>query len=264
MNDNFISEEIFCLNYELNTLANLVLRTDAERWVKNFIYPHIENEHLNRYLFLIDKVHNKKVLDIACGSGYGSYILASNSSPKKVVGVDLNKDSIRYANHRYPHKSVSRIVEDAIEFSSDEKFDIIICFETIEHIQKYDKLLKNLSTLLSENGCLFLSTPIVETTTSQCYNPHHVIEWSINDFEILVKEHFKIVNKYVQNIKYKQLKINVYKKLYYKLKEFVFNVYNIKELKIHDPNIIHISNINSLENIESGYQLIECKNLNMQ
>ena len=74
---------------------------------------------------------DKNILDIACGSGFGSYIIATDGKAKQVIGVDLDNDAIRYANHKFHHDNIKRFVGDAVKFKYKEKFDIIISFETI-------------------------------------------------------------------------------------------------------------------------------------
>ena len=108
------------------------------------------------------------MLDIACGSGYGSFIIAKEGNAKEVVAIDLNPDSIRYGNHRFGLSNINRFVGDAQEFIQQESFDIIISFETIEHLPKYEQFLQNMAKTLSKNGNFFVSTPIVKKTKTNC------------------------------------------------------------------------------------------------
>lgn len=196
---NQLEEEIFCLKYELNTFAEGVLHTSGERWVKGFLLHTTEKQHQDRYDFVCNYVNNKNVLDIACGSGFGSYLMATKGNAKSIVSVDLDPDALRYAAHRHNHDNISHICEDATKFNSEKKFDVIVSFETIEHIPNYSDFVKNLNNLLIENGTLVISTPINKKTTTELRNPYHVIEWSFEDFHNLFKDKFKIEAIYLQN-----------------------------------------------------------------
>lgn len=193
-------EELFCLNYELNALAGQSLRRESERWVYKFMFPDVEEEHLSRYNFAKKYCEEKRVLDMACGCGYGSFILATQSNSKEVTGVDLDVESIRYGEHRYKHQKIKRFVDDAVKFKANSKFDVIISFETVEHIPTYNEFINNLIDNLEDNGKLIISSPIVNKTTNNCNNPYHVIEWTYNDFVKLLSENFFIEETYFQNI----------------------------------------------------------------
>lgn len=215
-------EEFFCLKYELTALRDYTLHHKNERWIYGFIDKITEKEHLDRYKFASTLVKDKTVLDIACGSGLGGYILSKDGQAKKVVGVDLDKDSIRYGNFRYALENISRYAGDATTYKGEELFDVIVSFETIEHVPDYNKLLDNFSLNLKDGGILIISTPINRKTTTELINPYHVIEWSFNDFHSLLKNNFDIIEVYVQNIRTERekekTKINPLTKLKFKLR----------------------------------------------
>ena len=198
--DNNLENELFCLNYELKALKDILIYSKAERWVYGFLSKNIEDEHLERYNFILDRVQNKKVLDIACGSGYGSFLLATKGNAKKVVGVDIDSEAIKYANIRYNVSNIERIVCDATKFNYNEKFDVIVSYETIEHVNDFRSLLKNYNNLLNDDGLLYISTPITQKTTKTPENPYHIIEWSFDDFKNLLNEFFSVDDAYFQNI----------------------------------------------------------------
>ncbi len=74
--EHLLREEVFCLNFELRTISGLLLRSEVERWIPGFIWSWVEAEHMARYEYACSWVTGKKVLDVACGSGYGSYLMA--------------------------------------------------------------------------------------------------------------------------------------------------------------------------------------------
>lgn len=198
-NKNILEEEVFCLKYELNTFAEGVLHTSGERWVKGFLLHTTEKQHQDRYEFACNYVKDKNVLDIACGSGFGSYLIATKGDAKYIVGVDLDQNALRYAEHRYGHDRIYHICADATKFTSEKQFDVIVSFETIEHIPNYSDFIENLNGLLNHNGTLIISTPINRKTTTELRNPYHVIEWSFDDFHNLWKAKFQIEAIYLQN-----------------------------------------------------------------
>jgi 2-polyprenyl-3-methyl-5-hydroxy-6-metoxy-1,4-benzoquinol methylase len=245
-----IQEELFCLKFENKALADIYFRDEAERWVYSYMYDITEKEHLERYNYVKDIAENKKVLDIACGSGYGSYLIAKEGKAKEVIAVDLNSDSIRYGNHRFGLPNIKRFVADAQEFIQNETFDMIVSFETIEHLPKYEQFLQNMSKTLTKDGRFFVSTPIVKSTTTTCKNPYHVIEWSFADFHLLIEKYFKIESIYLQNIEFKRKK-TFFGKLFQNKK----NKYNRIEFEKY-------SNQFEIDKIKHGYQMLVCSKKN--
>lgn len=196
-----LEEEIFCTNYELKTLSDLYFFGKAERWVKGFMNENTENEHLNRYKFALNFVEGKDVLEIACGSGFGCYYLLKEGNANSVTGVDLDSDAVRYGNNRYYDKSITRFVDDATNFCSESKYDTITCFETVEHVPDYKRLIQNLHKNLKEDGVLLISTPITEITNPTPNNKFHVIEWNFYDFHELFASYFKMDKIIIQNVR---------------------------------------------------------------
>src|SRR5574344_743539 len=154
-------------------------------------------EHLHRYMWARQFVENKKVLDIACGEGYGSAILAEKA--KTVCGVDICGECVANARKKYPY--IEFIEADIANFvNHNDNFDVIVCFETLEHLElkKQETALQNLQNLLSDDGILIISTP---NTASPLYiknNKFHKKEFSKNEFEIFLLKYFenvKIVNQ---------------------------------------------------------------------
>lgn len=244
MTNQEIIEELFCLRFENKALADIYFRDEAERWVYSYMHDITEKEHLDRYNFVKNLAANKKVLDIACGSGYGSYLIANEGKAKEVVAVDLNSDSIRYGNHRFNLPNINRSVGDAQEFLQENSFDIIVSFETIEHLPKYEQFLKNMSKTLTNDGHFFVSTPIVKKTRTNCDNPYHVIEWSFEDFHNLINNYFTIDEIYLQNISFKTKKT------------FFGKLFQNKKNKYKNIVFEKFNNQCDFENIKEGYQML--------
>ncbi|HMO33781.1 MAG TPA: class I SAM-dependent methyltransferase [Saprospiraceae bacterium] len=203
-----LEDELFCLKYEQDALAVALLTGKSERWVKGFISPGIEQEHLDRYHLACNYTKGKSVLDIACGCGYGSYLMAIKGEALSVDGVDIESEAIRYGNYRYEQKNIKRYHANALEYKPEKLYDVIVSFETVEHIVDFKSYIANLSRWLQNDGTLIISTPIVIQTTSSVANPFHVIEWSFFDFQKLFSDQFNIDEVYLQHVWIKNFTFN--------------------------------------------------------
>src|SRR5687767_9603768 len=111
----------------------------------------VYEDHVERYHFAAKFCRGKRVLDIACGSGYGSAMLA-DAGATSVVGVDINADNVAYAIEHYPRPTVRFGVGDIVTYAPEGQFDLIASFETIEHVPDYQGALRNLHKLLRDGG----------------------------------------------------------------------------------------------------------------
>jgi len=106
----------------------------GERYLPNTVNPQISYEHWHRYLLASTHINGMSVLDIACGEGYGAHLLAEKA--KKVVGIDINKESIEHANKKYQKSNLKFQIGSAekIPVAGKHLFDVVVSFETIELI----------------------------------------------------------------------------------------------------------------------------------
>jgi SAM-dependent methyltransferase len=155
-----------------------------------------EKEHLSRYDFALSYIKGKRVLDIACGTGYGAAML-KEAGATSVDGIDISREAISYARSHY--LGINFNIGDAQIYCSPDTYDVIVSFETIEHVTDYKETLSNYFTSLKNSGMLILSTPnrlvtspnttIDDTPT----NPYHVREFSITEIIEAVRDSgFKI------------------------------------------------------------------------
>lgn len=247
-----IEEEVFCLKFELDALAKHTLFNDHERWVHGFMNIYGEELHLSRYKFATKYIEHKLVLDIAGGCGYGTYYLASEGNPVKVDSVDLNSDSVCYGNYRYPHEKINRMVDNAETFVKEDFYDVVVSFETVEHLNNYRMFLENIYTSLKTNGTLIISTPVANVTSKNNENQYHVIEWSFDDFQRLIREKFIIEEVYVQNITEKKDLINTF------LKRVINKISPNRFKKEFNSELVKYSNQFEPKNIISGFQILVC------
>lgn len=121
-------------------------------------------EHLARYIWALQFCHNKKVLDVACGTGYGLEILSMVAS--EVVGADLENEALKYAREYYQfHGKPSLLMscdfskQTFKEFANEGEFDVITSFETIEHLEDPRFFLDNVFKALAPGGVFLFSIP---------------------------------------------------------------------------------------------------------
>lgn len=166
-----------------------------------FVVGETTVEHLHRYSAVFAMIGGKVILDIACGEGYGSNLMAAYA--KNVIGVDISAETIAEATRRYPRPNLTFVVgrADAIPLS-DNSVDAIISFETLEHHTKHQEMFREILRVLKHEGFLVMSTPDKAALDAQVEhaNPHHVKELHTDEFRSLVENHFLNVKYYRQKI----------------------------------------------------------------
>jgi ubiquinone/menaquinone biosynthesis C-methylase UbiE len=187
-----INEELFCVKYETSLFAQFVHYNKLERWIPGFSDEITEDSHLKRYQYIASLAKGKKVLDIACGAGKGSLIISQHGAIE-VLGADIDQDAIRYATHRCKNQNLKFITADATTFVKQNYFDLIVSFETIEHLPEISNFLKNINTSLTDDGAFYVSTPIsAKHLDNKPYNVYHVQEWGFSKFQEVVSQFLKI------------------------------------------------------------------------
>jgi len=125
--------------------------------------------HLRRYRIASTYVGGKRVLDVASGAGYGSRMLL-DAGAASVTGVDLSDQAVAYAHDQYGADGLVFQQGDAEAFHFDEPFDVIVSFETLEHLPNPERFLANAHAHLKPGGVLLLSAPIGETRHIDVYH----------------------------------------------------------------------------------------------
>jgi ubiquinone/menaquinone biosynthesis C-methylase UbiE len=153
-------------------------------------------EHTSRYAFCRKYVKGKRVLDVACGSGYGSLALVENGA-KCVVGLDKSPKAISYARKHYPHTAIKYLICDATNLPQTYgKFDLVVSFETLEHLANPEGFIKSLKEVLTQKGILIISTPNKKFSLGN--NPFHTKEFDFGEFRSMLDTNFKQVRLYGQ------------------------------------------------------------------
>ena len=154
----------------------------------------ISVEHLSRYLFVCHYInlHGKTVLDIASGTGYGSSLMAQKAI--QVIGVDISQEAVDYAANHYSLENLTFLQGDCCQIPiPDNSIDILVSFETLEHIDRHDKFFSEIKRVLHPDGFAIISSPNKRQYTDipHTINPYHVKELYNEEFLSLVSLHFK-------------------------------------------------------------------------
>ena len=160
--------------------------------LETFVFNDVTIEHLHRYALAREFVKNKIVLDIACGEGYGSNILAQEAN--LVTGVDIDQETITDALKKYQKKNLS-FLQGAIENipCAPHSFDVVISFETLEHTTEHTKMLEEIKRVLKPGGILIISTPEKKAFTDipGSHSPFHKKELYEKEFAELLNFFFR-------------------------------------------------------------------------
>ncbi|MGH2898589.1 MAG: class I SAM-dependent methyltransferase, partial [Solirubrobacteraceae bacterium] len=125
-------------------------------------------EHLARYRFAARLARGRAVLDAACGEGYGSAMLAA-AGAASVVGIDIDAETVAHA--RATHGIDAREGDVGRLPCEDASFDLVVSFETIEHVAEPERALDEFRRVLSPGGILVVSTPNGDEYLED--NPYH-------------------------------------------------------------------------------------------
>ncbi|SPY14287.1 family 2 glycosyl transferase [Paenibacillus polymyxa] len=175
------------LNMEQNDISftgeRLVINQDVKDNFKNVL-----EEHLRRYELACEYSKDKIILDAACGTGYGSKMMQS-AGAAMVIGVDIDQDSVNNAKKNYHGDNINFLHGNVNKLPfKEETFDMVVSFETIEHIANGSDWIKESARLLKEDGLFLVSTPNRSITNPGNYfeeqpmNQHHCFEYNITEF----------------------------------------------------------------------------------
>jgi SAM-dependent methyltransferase len=154
------------------------------------IRTHTEDEHRRRYEWALHRVSGR-ILDVACGTGYGTALLADAGA---VTGLDRDGPTIEQARRRVPTARFVLAEAPPVPFP-DDAFDSIVSFETIEHVEEAQLFMIELRRVLSPGGHLLLSTPnraVTSPNDAIPQNPYHVREYLLPEVrELMAKAGFE-------------------------------------------------------------------------
>jgi ubiquinone/menaquinone biosynthesis C-methylase UbiE len=173
----------------------------VERVIPGRVQYELWQEHINRYFFALRFVPSKVVLDVACGTGYGTELISKTAD--LAIGVDISREALTYAKKHYGKQhNIAFVLSDACNLPfRDNAFDVAVSFETIEHIDHSEIFLQQITCVLKMNGTLIVSTPNGQISSPRQEtppNPFHLKEFDIKEFTQLLSIFFTNLQFYGQ------------------------------------------------------------------
>lgn len=163
-------------------------------------------EHYHRYAFTKNLVSGKYVLDAACGEGYGSNILAGYAL--QVDGIDIDSESVTHAKNKYKKDNLRFKEASCIDLPyPDNGFDVIVSFETLEHLAEQEEMLSEFKRVLKPNGFIIISTPDKKYYSDEAgfTNEFHIKELYQNEFKSLLDKHWHAQEWYSQALSFQSI-----------------------------------------------------------
>jgi 2-polyprenyl-3-methyl-5-hydroxy-6-metoxy-1,4-benzoquinol methylase len=178
------------LHFEATKILN-----KKERQVTPFI-GYVREDHRARYHLAKNYIfENDKVLDAACGIGYGSTILKEKGC--LITAVDLHEGALQYAKEYYFDDKITFKKANVEEDNLGEHYDVVVSFETIEHLPSPEKFLKNVHSSLKKEGKFICSTPNEKIMPySSTTFPYHIKHFTENELEKLLNDYGFIVEEW--------------------------------------------------------------------
>jgi 2-polyprenyl-3-methyl-5-hydroxy-6-metoxy-1,4-benzoquinol methylase len=153
----------------------------------------LEMAHRARYAFAKELCRGKTVLDLGCGAGYGSQMLAQPAA--SVRGIDISPEAVEFARSSYKAANLSYSTGGIDSLvAGEERFEAVVCFEVIEHLEQPGDLLKKMASVMTGDGLLVISTP----NGKDDQNPYHQHGWDAKGFSDMLSGEFRDVRLYGQ------------------------------------------------------------------
>ena len=151
-------------------------------------------EHVARYVFARPYVRGKRVLDIACGTGYVVGLMKCDAD--LVVGIDIDDEAVRQAASECGSNAAVLLGDGHRLPFGDETFDVVTTFETIEHLEDRSGYLAELKRVMCNQGVMVLSTPNANYTQphdGRPENPFHVHEYTPEELRAEIEGKFTVL-----------------------------------------------------------------------
>ncbi|MDX1568919.1 MAG: class I SAM-dependent methyltransferase [Xanthomonadales bacterium] len=158
-------------------------------------------EHFHRYVFARHLARNRRVLDLACGEGYGASLLSDVA--RQVIAVDRSGEAVVHARGEYGNDRLVLVQGDASAIPlADASVDLVVSFETLEHLEAQTEMVGEFARVLRKDGLVLISSPDKRTYSDErdYTNEFHVRELYLEEFKALLAEHFPAVRLFGQKL----------------------------------------------------------------
>jgi SAM-dependent methyltransferase len=157
-------------------------------------------QHLLRYALVRGHAQGKRVLDVACGEGYGSHLMAQWGA-ERVVGVDRSDEAIENARSLFGDGPVAFLQGDVTQLDQvlddGDSFDLVVSFETIEHLDDPELFLRQILKRLAPGGTIAISCPNDYASLDDEENEFHARKYSFEEFSVLTEEILGKANRWL-------------------------------------------------------------------
>lgn len=223
--------------------------------LETFIYSRDTIEHLHRYAITFEIIKGKNVLDIASGEGYGSHLMSRFA--RNVSGVDIDNESVELAAKKYKSHNLNYKQGSATQIPFDDNtFDVVVSFETIEHIAEHNQMIIEIKRVLKKDGVLIISTPdkMYYSDVRKFNNHFHVKELYREEFKDLISTQFDYCALYDQ-LYLNGISIICNEKANINNHEMVFTGdYNkIENTALHPLYLIAIAGVSQVKVVETSF-----------
>ncbi|MDP2950921.1 MAG: class I SAM-dependent methyltransferase [bacterium] len=164
-------------------VIKMVLRAD------NFIYRlasllavkaekgrHPKHRLIGYHQFFLDNIKaDERVLDIGCGQGFLSFEIAQKA--KEVIGIDIDKENIAKANQKFAFPNLKFVLEDILQYNSEDRFDVLVLSNVLEHIKERVDFLKRLSGFAPK---ILIRVPLLERDWLTLYKKELGVEYRLD------------------------------------------------------------------------------------
>jgi SAM-dependent methyltransferase len=174
------------------------MHTHVERIIPGTVTIATFEEHEARYQFAGAFVKGKRVLDLACGAGIGtSYLLRAGA--RSCTGVDVSQEAVNFASEHYPGPRF--LLGDGLNIPlGDESVDVVVSFETMEHVSDQSRFLAECYRVLIPGGVFVGSTPHDPVLRwIDPGNPFHLHEFSVQKMAELLSAKFRDIHLFAQS-----------------------------------------------------------------
>lgn len=150
------------------------------------------NRHLAAYRYAASYVNRKKsVLDLGCSDGYGSFLIAKKS--KETIALDVDENTIESARKKYNMANLKFVLGSALSLKWNNKFDIVVSFQVIEHLSDVELYLREIKKVLKKGGTFIVSTPnrlLRLKNGEKPWNKFHVHEFEKEELKQILDKYF--------------------------------------------------------------------------